>query len=263
MVNKEYFVTRLSFREDEQLIRDVTIYEYDGESLDNGVVQDRQWIVNKAIAGYQISIMTPNPEKQGSWIRHDPFTYENGYFCWSFKLPLNNTKRKTFVSYYHHDNQDDKLKFDNLFGDLVVSKSVEDGDIDSDNSGDYIKQLIQKEYLSDTTVLVILIGAKTKCRKHVDWEISGALNRKVGDNYAGLLGIKLPDHPDFGTGKHNYNNLPARLSDNLRTGYAIIRDWTDDRVKMQSYIEEAFKNRSSKSDKRINSRIQMKNNTCT
>jgi hypothetical protein len=262
MANKEYFVTRLSFREDGQLIRDVTVYEYDGERLDNGATQNRQWMVNKITAGYQISVMTPNPDEQDKWIRGNPFTYEGGYFKWPFKLPLNDTKRKTFVSYYHKDDQDSRTKFENLFGDLIVSKSVEDGDIDSDNSDEYIKQLIQKEYLSDTTVLVVLIGPKTKCRMHVDWEISGALNLKVGDSNAGLLGIKLPGHPDFGTGKHNYDLLPARLSDNLKTGYAIIRDWTDDRVKMQSYIEEAFANRSSMADKRTNSRIQMDEDTC-
>lgn len=262
MENKEYFVTKLSFREDGQLIRDVTVYEYDGESLDNGSTQSRQWMVNKVTAGYQISIMTPNPDVQNNWKRHDPFTYNGGYFSWGFKLPLNETKRKTFVSYYHHDNQDDRKKFENLFGDLIVSKSVEDGDIDSKNSDEYIKQLIQKDYLADITVLVVLIGPKTKCRMHVDWEISGALNLKVGESNAGLLGIKLPGHPDFGTGKHNYDLLPARLSDNLKSGYAIIRDWTDDRVKMQSYIEEAFEKRFSMADKRTNSRIQMDKDNC-
>ncbi|HMQ69738.1 MAG TPA: TIR domain-containing protein [Ignavibacteria bacterium] len=178
------------------------------------------------------------------------------------ELPLNIPKRKTFVSYYHNDNQFYRERFENLFGDLVISKSVEDGDIDSDNSDDYIKQLIQNGYLSDSTVLVVLVGPKTKCRKHVDWEISGILNRKVGDKYGGLLGIKLPGHPDYGTGKHNYNLLPARLSDNLKTGYALIRDWTDDRVKMQSYIELAFANRTVEEDNRDNSRTQMQRNTC-
>lgn len=259
---KENFVTRLSFRENEKLIRDVTVYEYDGNELDNGTNRDRQWLVNKISAGFKISIMTPNPDENGKWIRGNAFTYEGGYFKWPHELPKNDTKRKTFVSYYHHDNQDDRTKFENIFGDLIVSKSVEDGDIDSDNSDEYIKQLIQKDYLSDTTVLVVLIGPKTKCRKHVDWEISGALNLKVGDSNAGLLGIKLPGHPDFGTGKHSYDKLPERLSDNLKTGYAIIRDWTDDRVKMQSYIEEAFANRSSMADKRTNSRIQMDKDTC-
>lgn len=262
MANKEYFVTKLSFRDDGQLIRDVTVYEYDGESLDNGTTQNRQWLVNKITAGYQISIMTPNPDEEDKWIRNNPFTYEGGYFKWPFKLPLNNTKRKTFVSYYHKGNQNDRTKFKNLFGDLVVSKSVEIGDIDSDNSDEYIKQLIQKDFLADTTVLVVLIGTKTKCRMHVDWEISGALNLKVGGNNAGLLGILLPSHPDYGTGNATYDLMPARLADNFKLGYAIIRDWTDDRVKMQSYIEEAYANRTAKADERTNSRIQMDKDTC-
>lgn len=262
MANKEYFVTKLSFRDDGRLIQDVTVYEYDGQSLDNDAIQNRQWMVNKVTAGYQISIMTPNPDEQGKWERHNPFTYEGGYFKWEFKLPLNDTKRKTFVSYHHKDDQNSRTKFENLFGDLIVSKSVEYGDIDSDNSDEYIKQLIQKDYLADTTVLVVLVGAKTKCRKHVDWEISGALNLKVGDSNAGLLGILLPSHPDYGTGQATYDLMPARLADNFKSGYAIIRDWTNDRVKMQSYIEEAFEKRSSMADKRINSRIQMEEDTC-
>lgn len=262
MTNKEYLVTKLSFREDGQLIRDVTVYEYDGQNLDNGATQNRQWLVNMVTLGYQISVMTPNAAAKGKWIRGNPFTYEGGYFKWPIKLPLNNTKRKTFVSYYHKDDQENRTKFENLFGDMIVSKSVEYGDIDTGNSHEYIKQLIQKEYLSDTTVLVVLIGPKTKCRMHVDWEISGALNLKVGDSNTGLLGILLPSHPDYGTGNATYDLMPSRLSDNFKTGYAIIRDWTDDRVKMQSYIEEAFAKRSSMADKRTNSRIQMDKNTC-
>src|SRR5690606_31908749 len=115
---------------------------------------------------------------------------------------------------YHKEDQGYKEKFKNLFDDLIVHKSVEDGDIDSDNSDGYIKQFIQKDYLSDTTVLVVLIGPNTKHRKHIDWEMSGALNLKVGDRCAGILGLKLPSHPDYGSGKHTYNTLPSRLSDN-------------------------------------------------
>lgn len=152
--------------------------------------------------------------------------------------------------------------FENIFRDLIVSKSVEEGDIDSDNSDEYIKQLIQKDYLSDTTVLVVLIGPKTKCRKHVDWEISGALNYKVGDKYAGLLGIVLPTHPDFKKNKVTSSNYPVRLNDNLGTGYAIVKDWTENRVLLQQYIEEAFSLRSTKAEQRINSRKQMDNDEC-
>jgi hypothetical protein len=262
MANKEYLITKLSFREDEKLIKDVFAYEYDGTTLSSGENQLRDWMVNRTNAGSQISIMTPNPNEKDKWVRGKPFTYNNGFYSWGNKLPKNITKRKTFVSYYHKDNQSDRTKYANLFGDLIVSKSVEAGDIDSDNSDGYIKQLIQKDFLADTTVLVVLIGAKTKCRKHVDWEISGALNLKVGGNNSGLLGIILPSHPDFGTGKATHNLMPARLDDNFKSGYAIIRDWTDDRVLMQSYIEQAFDNRTAKANERVNSRIQMEKDTC-
>src|SRR5699024_7885297 len=107
----------------------------------------------------------------------------------------------------------------------------------------------------------VLIGPNTKHRKHIDWEISGALNPKVGDKCAGILGIKLPNHPDFKTGKSTYSLMPARLADNVKSKYAVIRDWTDDRVKMQEYIELAFEKRNTNYDNRDNSRLQMTKNT--
>ena len=105
--------------------------------------------------------------------------------------------------------------------------------------------LIQKEYLHDTTVLIVLIGKKTKCRKHVDWEISGALDYKVGDRHAALLGLFLPTHPDFGSEQFTLGSVPKRLEENWKTGYALLRDWTDDREKMQEYIEAAIANRDN------------------
>lgn len=262
MANKEYFITKLLFREDAKLIQDVFAYEYDGKTLSEGENRQRHWMVNRTTEGSQISIMTPNPIEKNKWVRGKPFTYQNECYSWAFHLPKNITKRKTFVSYYHHDDQDHRVKFENLFGDLVVSKSVDDGDIDSDNSDEYIKQLIQKEYLSDTTVLVVLVGPKTKCRKHCDWEIAGAISTRIGGN-SGLIGILLPSHPDFGTDKkYNSDNLPKRLAANLESGYAKLYDWTDDRVIMQGWIEAAFKGKND-TEKLVNKAIpQMQKNTC-
>ena len=144
MATKEYFITKLSFREQGDFIQDVFAYEYDGHQLSEGEDHQRQWMVNRIIEGSQISIMTPDPDKKEMWKIGDPFNYKEELFSWAFKLPKNITKRKTFVSYYHNDDQHFRERFENIFADLIVSKSVEEGDIDSDNSDDYIKQLIQK-----------------------------------------------------------------------------------------------------------------------
>lgn len=262
MASKEYLITKLSFREDEKLIKDVFVYEYDGDTLSAGENNTRDWMVNKISNGLQISYMTPNSEKREKWIRGNVFSYSNELFSWGMNLPKNLTKRKTFISYYHHDDQEYKEKFLNLFGDLIVSKSVDDNDIDSDNSDEHIKQLIQNDFLADTTVLVVLIGVKTKCRKHIDWEISGALNLKVGDGYAGVLALFLPTHPNFGSDKYTPSEVPERLTKNIESGYAIARDWTEDRIKLQEYIEAAFAKRSE-SGKIVNKAIpQMDENLC-
>ena len=258
--NNEYFISKLSFRDDEQLIRDVCAYSFDGNDLSEGETRTRSWLVNRTIEGVPLSTMTKNDK--GLWSRGNRLTYDGSIFTWGCVMPKNLERRKTFVSYYHKDDQPYRERFETMFGDLLVSKSVEDGDIDSDNSADYIKQLIQGEYLSDTTVLVVLIGSKTKCRKHVDWEISGALDYKVGDSYSGLLGLFLPTHPDFGSDQYHHDLVPARLAANFKSGYAIARDWTDDRVKIQGYIEQTFSQRSNTDAIKNREIAQMTYNTC-
>jgi hypothetical protein len=232
-----------------------------GDTVSSGSEKDRNWIIQQ-FQHYR-SFCCIHKTKKGKWSKGNSIRLENGGIKWSDNIPLILTKRKTFISYYHFDDQTYKTELRNLASDLIVSKSVENGDINTDVSTEYIKQLIQKGFLYDTTVLIVLIGNKTKCRKHVDWEISGGLNRKVGDNYAGLLGLILPNHPDFGTKKATYDLMPARLADNFKSNYAVIRDYTSNRVTLQNYIEEAFKNRTAIEKNRINSRLQFQRNTCS
>ena len=253
----DYCVSKLTLNND-GFIDSIIYYEDLGDRLGVELEQNRNWMVQQVAEGKTFCSITAN--ESGKWNTIGNFSFDGHIFRW-FTIPKNITKRKTFISYYHYDDQQYKENFNNLFDDLIVHKSVEDGDIDSKNSDEYIKKLIEDGHLSDTTILVVLIGPNTKHRKHVDWEISGALNIKVGDKCAGILGLKLPSHPDYGTGEHKYSNLPERLSDNLKTNFAIIRDWTSDRIKMQEYLEEAFNKRTTHYDKRDNSRIQMTKNT--
>ncbi len=256
----DYLVSKVKWRNN-QRIESFFVHEDNIDSVGLGDEKPRNWIIQKMYNGNSFTCI--HKSEDGKWMRGSSIRLNNGGLKWNNDIPLISTKRKTFVSYYHNDDQVYKDKFINLSDDLIINKSVEDGDINSDVSDEYIKQLIQKGFLSDTTVLVVLLGNKTKCRKHVDWKISGALNYKVGDNYAGLLGLKLPSHADYGTGKHHYSNLPQRLVDNLKTGYAIIRDYTTDRKKLQEYIELAYSNRSSQKNNRINSRKQLQKNLCS
>lgn len=255
----DYCVTKLSLTVG-GMINNVLLYKDLGESLDNEEIErKRDWLVQQVNNGKTFCSIKRNDN--GRWDNIGNMSYDGNIFTWHI-VPQNIARRKTFVSYYHKDDNKYRAKFENLFGDLIIGKSVEDGDIDSDISDEYIKQLIKKDYLKDTTVLVVLIGPNTKCRKHVDWEISGALSSRVGGN-SGLIGILLPTHPDYGIGKKwSAENLPKRLAANIESGYAKLFDWTDDRVMLQCWIEDAF-SMKSKTEKIVNSTIsQMKRNTC-
>lgn len=170
-------------------------------------------------------------------------------------------KHKLFISYYHKDDEYYRNKFEELFGDLFINKSVHSGDINTDSSTEYIKRLIRENYISDSSVIVVLIGPKTYCRKHVDWEISAGLMKKAG-GYSGLLGLCLPEHPDYKKDNYTENITPPRLVDNFKSGYAKYYDWTNRKTSIKKWIEEAFNAKKNNSDLINNSRSQIGRNRC-
>jgi hypothetical protein len=179
-----------------------------------------------------------------------------------FLTPLPEEKHKVFTSYYHYDDQWYKENFIQTFGHLFIDKSVGSGDISTDVSADYIKTLIQSSsYLRDASVTVVLCGPNTKKRKHVDWEISGTLDSRL-NSPAGLVGILLPEFPFKSREAYGYDDLPQRLADNVRSGFARVYFWSsfassDNKVK--EVIEEAFRKRTQ-TNLIDNSRLQMQRN---
>jgi hypothetical protein len=168
-------------------------------------------------------------------------------------------RHKVFVSFYHEDDDKYRRKWDETTAEIFINKSVGKGEIDSDNSDDYIKRLIREQYLDDASVLVVLVGPNTRDRKHVDWEISAALNKKVG-GYSGLMGLLLPTHPDYRKKTYTPELLPPRLADNAATGYAHIYDWTTDLDILYKHVHAAFLRRDSDAKLIDNSRPQFKRN---
>ena len=173
-------------------------------------------------------------------------------------------RHKIFVSYYHFADQGYRDAFERAFGHLFISKSVQPGGISTDVSTEYIKRLILEDYITDASVLVVLVSSKTRCRKHVDWEISAALNKKVG-GYSGLIGVLLPDVSLTPNGHYRYESLPARLADNARSGFAKIYTWNSlisSEHNVRTAIQTAFDARVSLSYKIDNSRAQFYRNLC-
>jgi hypothetical protein len=170
------------------------------------------------------------------------------------------TRRKCFVS-YHVDDIDEVAAFLDEFGSefipRVVGVTVEDDFVESDDE-DYIKRRIREEYLSDSTVTIVLLGDCTWGRKYVDWEISSSLRNDSVNKRSGVLAYPLPS-------KNNSAKLSDRLRDNWKSGdrensYVVYRSYPTTAAGIRNDIELAFSARAAKPDKVDNSRSLRKSN---
>lgn len=156
-------------------------------------------------------------------------------------------RHKVFVSYHHANDQIYRDRFERLFvdrHDIMVSKSVQIGDIDPGHNTETIRQIIREDYLRDSTVTVVLVGRETWKRKHVDWEIAASIRDTRFSPRSGLLGIILPTYPGFDACEYDPYTIPPRLYDNIACKFAQIKLWTEDPDAVQQWIHEAYERRN-------------------
>lgn len=178
-------------------------------------------------------------------------------------------KHKVFLSFHHAD--DDEVRcFETQFSEYVetfVSRTVQDGDIDPNLKTETIRQKIRDRFISNSTVTIVLIGAETWKRKHVDWEIGYSLTTTSQNQRSGLMGILLSSYrcnylcdKEYSENEEVYTpcNIPQRLYDNVESGYAKIYSYPFSADDLQQWIDESFKMR--KQNKHVNSRNYFKNN---
>ena len=137
-------------------------------------------------------------------------------------------RHNVFISYHHAQDQKYKDRFLRMMGNNIIDKSVDlGGIIDQNQPTEATLQHIREEYISQASVTVVLIGPCTWQRKYVDWEIGASLRDTNHNPRCGLLGILLPNHPDFQRRPHNPQLMPPRLADNCDENlkYAHIYDW--------------------------------------
>ncbi len=156
-------------------------------------------------------------------------------------------KPRVFVS-YHHDN--DQRWYDYLsriFGrtyDIFTDSSV-DRLIGSDDC-DYQMRRIRGDYITGSSVTLVLCGTETWKRKFIDWEIKATI-----DKGHGLLGIIVPGNAQ--------RIVPNRLHDNIQSAYAHWIDWPQTANALASAINEA-RNRATMTNRACNGREMMSRN---
>lgn len=158
-------------------------------------------------------------------------------------------RHKVFTS-FHNDDMAYKDKFVRMLGGDIVDKSVNVDDIDDSTpiKVETIRRKIRDDYIADASATVVLIGPDTWRRKHVDWEIGSSISKTKKNSRCGLLGILLPNHPDYHNPTYDSGNIPPRLADNCEgeDPYAEIYRWEDlkkpgVKAKIRRWIDEAFK----------------------
>ena len=137
---------------------------------------------------------------------------------------------KVFVSYHHHNDQREAKWIKDHYGkdDVFMDRSLESAF--EGLSDEVILSSIRTHNLKDSSVTIVLIGSETAKRKWVDWEINASLRPYSPRTRNGLLAIYLED----------YYDAPARLQDNINSGYAVTMSWRNISWQLKDKIEEAY-----------------------
>jgi len=157
------------------------------------------------------------------------------------------TRRKTFIS-YHHEDEDEVSAFIDYFDhgrDILISRGIGAsmaGDVIGSKDATYIKQRIRSLYLRDSTVTIVLIGRYTWSRQFVDWEIAASLRNTSTSKRNGIVAITLPSAAEY-VGKR----VPERIKDNLdgEKGYARWMKYPQSSASLGRMIDDAYNRRDT------------------
>jgi hypothetical protein len=144
-------------------------------------------------------------------------------------------KRKVFVS-YHHKDQAAVNAFRSLGSAYdIFSDASLDRLIDSTDTS-YVSRTIREDYITGTSITIVLCGVDTWRRKYVDWEIHSTLHREHA-----LLGIMLPGITGAlqNDGQRRWV-VPNRLHINITTGYAHFIPYPQNAQELTSAIDDAI-----------------------
>ena len=146
--------------------------------------------------------------------------HEFGKYGFGYKPFGQPEKPRVFVSYHHENDQWYYDRFNELFSnvyDILTDRSV-DRNIRSDDA-EYQMRRIREDYITGSSLTIVLCGVESYKRKFIDWEICATLNKQHA-----LLGINLPTNL---ANRDGMFVVPARLHDNIESGYAGWMLWSE------------------------------------
>ncbi|WP_448135115.1 TIR domain-containing protein [Stenotrophomonas rhizophila] len=139
---------------------------------------------------------------------------------------------KVFISYHHANEQEAKediLRMNSSYG-LFSDCSVATGDIDESLEPQKIRELIRRSYLSESTVLLLIVGKETQYRKHVDWELYSSMYNGSKFGRSGVVVLLAPDC------ESSYFTAPSSEVKSML--YPETLNWTT--VKTRSEYEQRY-----------------------
>jgi hypothetical protein len=179
----------------------------------------------------------------------------NNYQSILSQLTYRPPKRKVFIS-YHHQDQAWIDGFRTTFGGLydVFTDCSLDQAIDSINLP-YINRTIREDYITGSSITIVLCGNDTWRRKCVDWEIHSTLHKDHA-----LLGIVLPHVTGEWINGQQIRRVPDRLFTNINTNYAHWIEYPQDTQALSQAIDHALQRSSSYRNFKDNSAQKMSRN---
>jgi hypothetical protein len=164
-------------------------------------------------------------------------------------------RHKCFLS-YHRDDVDEVEAFIESFGEVFIPRVIgvtdDDDFIDSTNT-DYVMDCIREQYLTNSTVTIVLVGKCTWARRYVDWEVYSTLRNDKSNRRSGLMAVTLPSVAN------ETRRLPARVEDNVinqTEGYAEWWKYPVSAEGLRSHIQTAFDARNTLGHLILNTRAR-------
>ena len=123
--------------------------------------------------------------------------------------------------------------FESSFGHLFAPRPARTGDLEATSADAYIETMRRLHLVDSATIVAVLVSRSSRASRRIDWEIAAALRSDGADGPAALFAVMLPEIPRRPPRDEDraaapffeYDTMPPRLADNVRSGYARIYDW--------------------------------------